>query len=307
MKRPLVHVGLHRTGSSWFQRKVLDGRDGRPRNAVQDRSVSTAKLVLPRDLDFDPGATRGWLADAFARSEAEGSPPVISNERFSGNPAAGWHDAERTAHRLHDVAPQARILLIVREQEDLLRSIWRQQVRIGSICSLEDFLRPLEVGDHRLPAFDPEFLRFDRYVGLLDEIFGRDSVLVLPFELLRRDMVDYLGRIESFSGFAFPPPAPGGPVYASPPHLECDVRRRMNLLTTRSSLHRSPPFPWAASLGNRVASIFGRMATRRGEARRTRRARRLIDARLADLDLETSNRRLAERTGIDLGGLGWRV
>ena len=130
------------------------------------------RIVLPRDLDFDPTPTSTWLAEAFARSEAEGSPPVISNERFSGNPAAGWHDAERTAQRLHQVMPQARILLVVREQEDLLRSIWRQQIRIGSICSLEDFLRPLEIGDHRLPAFDPDFLRFDRYVGLLDDIFG---------------------------------------------------------------------------------------------------------------------------------------
>ena len=99
MTRPLIHLGLHRTGSTWFQRNVLDGREGRPGHTFSDRAETTARIVLPRDLDFDTAATRRWIRDRITEAGDRGTPVIISNERFSGNPAAGWFDAERTVHR----------------------------------------------------------------------------------------------------------------------------------------------------------------------------------------------------------------
>lgn len=305
MTRPLIHLGLHRTGSTWFQQHVLDGRDGRPSNTLPDRAESTARIVLPRDLDFDAESTRRWIRERITESEDRGSPVVISNERLSGNPAAGWNDAERTATRLATIVPEARILLVVREQHALVRSIWLQQIRIGGISGIEDFLRPLEPGDHRLPTFDPRFLEFDRYVDLLDRIFGREDVLVLPFEGLRDDHTRHLARIADFAGMKFPPPPDTGPVFPAPSLLEAAVLRRVNLLAVRSSLHRAPPFPRLASTGRRLARTVGRSATTSGEARRGRRIERIIRTRLADLRLGSSNRRLSSRLGIDLAALGW--
>lgn len=305
MTRPLIHLGLHRTGSTWFQRHVLDGRDGRPTNTLADRAETTARIVLPREMDFDADGTRRWIRDRIARSADRDSPVIISNERFSGNPAAGWSDAERTVHRLAELIPEARVLLVVREQHALVRSIWLQQIRIGGISGIEDFLRPLDRGDHRLPAFDPRFLRFERFVDVLDRAFGGRNVLVLPFEGLRDDPGRHLGRIEEFSEIAFPPPADVGPVFAAPSLLEAAVLRRVNLLAVRSSLHRAPPFPRLAGPGRRLARVAGRIATDSGEERRRARIDRSIRARLATLDLAASNRRLASRIGIDLGALGW--
>ena len=305
MTPPLVHLGLHRTGSTWFQTRVLDGRDGRPVNACADRAESTRRLVLARDLDYDPSSTRDWAAEAFARAAREGHAPVMSNERFSGNPAAGWNDAERTARRIADAIPDAKVLLVVREQVDLLRSIWLQQIRIGGICGIEDFLRPPEPGDHRLPVPDPSFLMFDRYVDLLDEAFGRDRVLVLPFEMLRSDTGAFLARVAAFSGIPMPPPADAGPVYAAPSLLWSAVMRRVNLLSCRTSLHRAPPFPSLHGPGKRLAGLADRLATARGERRRRARATSAIRQRLASLPLVDSNRRLGERLSLDLADFGW--
>jgi len=305
--RPLVHIGLHRTGSTWFQKVVLDGQDGRPVNATQDRAESTARIVLPRELDYDHEATRAWILECLDRSAEQGHAPVISNERFSGNPAAGWHDAERTATRLARLLPDARILLVVREQKALLTSMWLQQIRIGGICGIEDFLRPASRGDHRLPVPDMRFLEFDRYVSLLDDLFGADSVQVMPFEKMKANPEEHLRRLEMFSGIPFPPPRDNHPVYAAPPFLEAAVLRRMNLLTTRSSLHRAPPFPSLEPLGRRIASVISRMATTSGENRRRARTHDAIDRMLSDIDIESSNRSLGERIGIDLDEIGWRT
>jgi len=303
--RPLIHLGLHRTGSTWFQQHVLDGRDGRPPGTLPDRAETTARIVLPRELDFDALATRRWMQEEIDRATNRGSPVVISNERFSGNPAAGWCDAERTVHRLADLVPDARILLVVREQHSLVRSIWLQQIRIGGISGIEDFLRPLDRGDHRLPAFDPRFLEFDRFVDLLDRVFGGQNVLALPFEGLCDDPVGHLERIEAFSEIPLPAPPETGPVFAAPSLLEAAALRRVNLLAVRSSLHRAPPFPRLAGPGRRLAHVLGRVATEAGENRRGRRIDRIIRSRLADLDLAASNRRLSSRLDMDLAGFGW--
>ncbi len=307
MTAPLIHLGLHRTGSTWFQTRVLDGCDGRPVNAVPDRAESTARLVLTRDLDFDADATRNWLDGRFREAIDSGSPPILSNERLSGNPAAGWHDFESTMTRLVAVAPTARILMVVREQHDLARSIWLQQVRIGHPAGVEDFWRPAAIGDHRLPVPDPGFLRFDRTVEHLDRVFGRDRVLVLPYELLRRDARAFLARITAFSDIPLAPPSNEEPVFAAPTTLEAAVLRRVNRWSVRSSLNRSPSWPGLESAGRRLAAIVGRRATRSGERRRHDRIARTIEDRLRGLDFAASNRRLADRLDIDLEELGWPV
>lgn len=304
MTTPLIHIGLHRTGSTWFQTRALDGLDGRPVNAVPDRAESAKRIVLTRDIDFDATEVRAWLSDAFDRAAHEGSAPVLSNERFSGNPAGGWHDFEQNMQRLAEVVPDGRVLAVIREQGDLLRSIWLQQVRIGHPAGIEDFLRPPAPGDHRLPVVDPAFLRFDRMVAHLDEVFGPDRVLVLPYELLREDPATFLGRIESFSGIEFPAPDPGR-VFAAPSLLEAGLQRWSNLLSSRSSLHRAPPFPSLEPTGRRLSAMVGRWASHGGEQRRRARVDAVIEARLAGLDLRGSNRRLSARIGLDLATMGW--
>lgn len=305
MIAPLIHIGLHRTGSTWFQTRVLDGRDGRPVNAVPDRAESTARLVLARDLDFDFDETRHWLEAQFQKAKESGSASVLSNERLSGNPAAGWHDFEPTIARLSALAPTARFLMVVREQHDLARSIWLQQVRIGHPAGARDFWRAAARGDHRLPVPDPGFLRFDRVVEYLDRIIGRERVLVLPYELLRQDASDFLARISAFSGIHFPAPLDVGPVFAAPTTLEAAVLRRVNRWSVRSSLNRAPAMPWLEAPGRRLARFAGRCATSAGERRRRARIAAVVESRLDGLGLAESNRRLSSRLGIDLGRLGW--
>lgn len=304
MTPPLIHLGLHRTGSSWFQSRVLDGCDGRPRNAIE-REESSRRLVLTRDMDFDAEAMRDWVGSHLEEATARDGHAVLSNERFSGNPSGGWFDAERVAERLAEVVPGARVLLVVREQRSWLRSIWLQYVRIGGVASIAGYLEPPVRGDHRLPVPDLGFARFDRYVDHLDGLFGRDRVLVLPYELLRRSPEAYLDRISNFSDIPLPAPSPGPAVYASPSTLECGVLRRINLLATRSSLNRGAPFPRLERAGRRLASAIGRFATRGGEARRLHRLHATVESLLDLPAIGESNRRLAARMEQPLAEFGY--
>jgi hypothetical protein len=305
----LLHLGLHRTGSTWLQQRVFDGRDGRPTPIVPDRAESARRIVLAREEDFDADAVRRWLADRLDAVRNAGGVPVLSNERFSGNPHSGWFDAQRTFDRLAAVLPEAKVLLVLREQRDLVRSLWLQYVRIGGPASLRDYLRAPEHGDHRAPCFDPSFLRFDRLVESLDRRFGRDRILAIPYDRLRRDPRDFLDRIGAFLGTPIPiPDRPDERVYASPGFVAASLQRRVNFWCVRSTLHRAPPLPSPslARLSGAAASIAARVASPLLEASRRRAAAALVDARLAEVPgLRESNAHLAKRIGEDLGSLGW--
>lgn len=307
----LLHLGLHRTGSTWLQQRVFDGRDGRPTPMVPDRAESARRIVLAREEDFDADELRRWLAERVESVWRAGGVPVLSNERFSGNPHSGWFDAQRTFDRLAEVLPEAKVLLVLREQRDLVRSLWLQYVRIGGPASLRDYLRAPDPGDHRAPCFDPSFLRFDRLVESLDRRFGREQVLAIPYDRLRRDPRDFLARIGAFLGTEIPPPEHAeAKVYASPGFVAASLQRRVNLWCVRSTLHRAPPLPSPrlARLSGVLASVAGRLASPLLESSRRRAAAALVEARLAEVPgLRESNARLAERIGEDLRGFGWMV
>jgi hypothetical protein len=307
----LLHLGLHRTGSTWLQQRVFDGRDGRPTPMVPDRAESARRIVLAREEDFDADELRRWLAERVESVRRAGGVPVLSNERFSGNPHSGWFDAQRTFDRLAEVLPEAKVLLVLREQRDLVRSLWLQYVRIGGPASLRDYLRAPDPGDHRAPCFDPSFLRFDRLVESLDRRFGREQVLAIPYDRLRQDPRDFLARIGAFLGTEIPPPEHAeAKVYASPGFVTASLQRRVNLWCVRSTLHRAPPLPSPrlARLSGVLASVAGRLASPLLESSRRRAAAALVEARLAEVPgLRESNARLAERIGEDLRGFGWMM
>lgn len=305
----LVHLGLHRTGSSWLQQRVFDGRDGRPTPVVPDRSESARRIVLARDDDFDATEVKCWLAERIDAIADRGGVPVLSNERFSGNPHSGWFDAERTIDRLSEVVEDPRVLVVLRRQEDLIRSLYLQYVRIGGPAGLAAYLQPPDPGDHRAPGFDPAFLRFDQLLDRLDRTFGRDRVLGLPYELLARNPQAFLDRIGAFAGTRIV--APGDArrrVYGSPGFVEAACRRRLNFWCTRSTLHRAAPFPSpvlavpADLLARTLQVAIGPFL----EGVLSRRATRRIDARIAAYGgYREGNRRLGERLGMDLADLGW--
>ena len=222
---------------------------------------------------------------------------MLSNERLSGNPAAGWNDFEPTIDRLVALAATARIpwsfasstTSPVRSGFSRSASVTRPASRISGAC---------RDGDHRLPVRTrASSLRSSRRPSGSSR--GARTRAVLPYELLRRDAgscpesrlsaasrCPALGRETGLRGLARGRRAPSceslvGPQFPQPrpawrtredrsarPHSLDDVLPRGRTATSRSDRrdHRGSPRP---------------------------------------LDLPSSNRRLADRLGVDLEAAGW--
>ena len=92
---PLVHVGYHKTGTTWFQTRFFDDSSSGFLLPWSRADQIDEWIVLPKQLHFDPAAARAHFENGLSRARAEGRIAVISHERLSGNCIAGARQRSR--------------------------------------------------------------------------------------------------------------------------------------------------------------------------------------------------------------------
>jgi hypothetical protein len=100
------------------------------------------------------------------------------------------------ADRIREAIPGAHVLVVFREQQEMIASLYFQYVRRGGSCKLREYVRTPE--DRKVPLFDPRVLEYDRIVGYYRDRFGPDRVLALPYEAFRSDPRSFVSSILDF-------------------------------------------------------------------------------------------------------------
>ncbi len=302
----LLHIGLHKTGTSWLQDVVLPDAGNRLR-AVGQRYEPRRDIVWPHPYHFDAAALHAKYAPLLATVEAEGGIPVISDERLSGNPHSGGHDTRMLVDRLADLFAGARVLIVLREQRAILYSIYDEFVRSGGALDIQDFLAPPT--RHVTPWFRAEYLMFDRLIAHVQQRFGRERLLVLPYERLRADAEGFQRAIFAFAGDADARPAPADVgVNRGRRAAHLAIERRLNLFRVRDDSNAYSPLAsrrlsWPI---HRMTVALAALVPGRVDGAIERRIRQAIE-RFCAGRFEASNRATMERTGLDLGALGYAV
>lgn len=313
MSAPLIHIGYHKTGSSWLQKFVFRRADA-GFGALGKTFDSPLKqlLVIPNPLDFDPEAVCTALVPQLERIEAKGLRGVVSSERLAGHPFSGGYDSKELATRLQRVFPAGRVLIVIREQRAVILSSYKQYVKAGGPASLTDYLNPPERGRERVPMFDFGHYAYDRLIALYQELFAPDRVRVALYEQLAGDPRAFVEGIAEFAGVAVAPEVLAA-LPAERPNLASRgsavaLRRRSNQLFRRTDINPAPLLGATAleRPADRVVGAIDRLAP--GALART------LDGRLRDLvALEVgeryreSNRRTALLTGLDLAAAGYQT
>lgn len=191
----LLHVGYHKTATSWMQQRLFVPEHGF--RQVARHAEAWKHVVGVHGLTFDPQPMR----DAIRRGMSDlrdGEVPVVSSEILSGHPFFGGMSSDVFAHRLKEIAPEARILISVRHQRRMLASVYMQYLSRGGTVSPEIFF----AGDPDLGfyGFRPEHFEYHRLVGLYQELFGAENVHVVAQESLAQDMDAASLGIARFAG-----------------------------------------------------------------------------------------------------------
>ena len=311
-EKTLVHIGYHKTGTTWLQNYVFNNREFGFVSPMPTKDMMDL-IVLPNALDFLPDVSEAGITRFLRSHEIEDLTPVFSNERFSGHPHSGGYDSSMIADRLRTLFPGAGILICIREQKKVILSCYNQYIKKGGAISISSYLN---VSDRtRVPLFDFRHFMYHRLIDYYQKIFGRDRVLVLPYELFTQDSFDYVSRIIEFANQQ--------PRHVSPDELparnwsnrsitgfELEIRRLMNFTVGyRNSINQFSILPMKKQrtdlLFEQVRKLHPIIPASLSRAIMTSletKVSRLVGSRYCE-----SNRMTSELIGLDLSLLGYQT
>lgn len=184
--QPIVHIGYHKTATTWFQTSVYPTS---PSHRWIPRRQVWRALLDPPGTRFDPVEAHDLLYEAD-----DGRPVAICEENLSGYiHNGGLHGflAPAVAKRIKAVLPDAKIVIFVRSQAQMIAACYAQYVRGGGTHGLDRYLFPeryhrgAQGKRFKIPRFSFDHFEYDRLVSIYDAHFGRENVHVYAYETMR--------------------------------------------------------------------------------------------------------------------------
>mgnify|MGYP005842726797 CR=1 FL=1 len=303
----LVHIGYHKTATSWLQNVIFDDPACGYQSILSFPEIQDL-LVLPNALDFDKDYARHEISKHIQSVGQEGMVPVITSERLSGNPHSGGYDSLELAFRLHATLPHSKVLIVIREQTSMILSSYKQHIRMGGRCSLRGYLKQARFAG-RIPLFQYKHFEYDRLLGAYLRLFGDSKVLIIPHELLVLNPDAFITKLNEFSeskGGENPAASRRSNVGLS--MLSTGMKLGLNRLGARNPNDPcgSLRIPGYNQILITSLAWADRITPKCIRQSMDQAAKRVIAADAGHRYLE-SNRRTADMTGIDLGEFGYQV
>jgi len=232
MTQFVIHVGPHKTGSTYLQGAFALLRPQLAERGIHYPSVwgEEAHHELYDALRTDPNPT---LEAQFADLRAAGHATVlISGEGLSVAPPPA------VAHLRRLIGPDApvRVVFYTRAWADLLPSQWKQAVKGGVTTTLPEFLFRRLVN----PA-SQHYVNFGFKLRILAKVFGKDAIRIVAYDQVvaaKQDLFSHFAG--AFLGLPDQPAPALPPANVSPSTADIEVIRA---LAVRESAQRNGPIP----------------------------------------------------------------
>jgi len=201
----VIHPGFIKTGTTSLQDFLFFAHPrihalGHPHRAGVDARISQALRAI-EGFDDDPQSLRDALAAALDACP-DGCVPVLSDETLTADPRL----TASVARRLHHHFPQARILFIIRRQEDMIRSFYGRhgRVLVNVPAPYTDrhvrFAAWLEHAWRNRPAGVLGVADYQRTIEIYRVLFGTERIAVLPLEHWKTDPGAFADRLSAILG-----------------------------------------------------------------------------------------------------------
>lgn len=210
--RPIVdviHVGFPRTGTTWVQSNLLPNIDefaciGKPYLVSFAFRELLNYFVSVDDFDFSPQFFQSAFQQEIEKHGNFFAPDkrrIISFELLSGELYSGW-DAKRLIDRIWNTFGAPQIIVTIREQRDIIESLYRYYISGGGSLHLRDFL--YKRNSPAVDVFGKEWLfnkfQYHKYITYCYEKFGKERVTVIPFEWLKTEPPRFAQRFLAACG-----------------------------------------------------------------------------------------------------------
>lgn len=300
---PLYHIGFHKTATSLLQNNYFKEAHG---YHPVDRVSLLSLFVQKFGAGYLTVAEKTALQDSKIAADKAGHVLVLSHERLLGYPSSGAYDRLAILRRLKQASPDAKIMVVIREQKSWLYSMWKQTLIDGDHRSLKAFLQQQHRYDptRRIPGFNDAVIDYLELHETLVAEFGSANVLMIPFEHLRKSPDSFYAAIQKFSGAQGPTSPPyNEQVNTSKSIFHLLVMRGLHRLVFRTTLSPCGIIPTHGFIGKGVYQLTLRVlrildyVTILNFRAKTHKA---VIARHCDEKFTRQNIELSKRLGRDL-------
>ncbi|BDG71940.1 hypothetical protein [Roseomonas fluvialis] len=229
MTRVVIHIGSHKTGTTYLQRGFValrpDLRAAGIDYPVQWQDHLHGHHSLVRLLAAGDAETPARLAVLAGEAGHGGRALLLSSENFEDIEAAA---IGRLASALH--GHQVEIVYFLRRWQGLVPSAWQEAVKQGGSETFPQFLLA-----HMLRLADSPLLNPGITLGRFAEAFGRQAIRLVAYDRLVEQGEELLGFfLRAVLGVAVAPPEQAGRINRALPPADVEIIRALNAAAQRS-------------------------------------------------------------------------
>lgn len=185
MSKVVFHIGYHKCGSTYLQKRIFPHLKGA---AYINRTDYSAALNEYHPGGLSPPVRRmSEIATCYDEKKI-----IFSFEELLGNFHNAGMSGYFTQKIIEDISsefPDAKILLVIRNQLAILPSLYSQFVKEGGSCTFRDFVHSGETDyNFRHPRFRLEHYRYDLMIERLRSKFGDRLYVLLAEDLFNGDL-----------------------------------------------------------------------------------------------------------------------
>ncbi|HRO74655.1 MAG TPA: sulfotransferase [Crocinitomicaceae bacterium] len=189
MTQTIIHIGFPKTGSTflqgYFENNPLFYHDrNRFLNYYQTGNIDET-VIRQTALNFDV-LSEETLAIWAGKSTDDFKTYNIKYDIRK--------QQQKVAQQLYQLYPNAKILIVTRNYSSLIKALYSQNLFGGNYRSLKRFLKEDTDGISYL-------FNYDYVINCYQQLFGKENVIILPFEFLQENPKGFLNHIEHVFDF----------------------------------------------------------------------------------------------------------
>ncbi len=187
--KTFIHIGCHKAGSTFVQEELLQKLKNIKPITFFNKNEYLEKEFLYisqcADIYYENN-----VEQVISKYYQKFEDIFISAEGLSGNGYnvfTGGFLIESIAKRLHNIFPDGKILIIIRNQKDAIESYFKDDVKYGYLGDFQSWF------NWRLNTCQLNYFKYFQLIKTYQNIFGKEKVKVMLFENLFD--LDYLKNI----------------------------------------------------------------------------------------------------------------
>ncbi len=186
MSKKLIHIGYPKAGSTYLQNWFYAHPDIRFTHngfAGFENITELCKFSCDNDhLYFKYFAISSEMLSVWFKLDGVGiNPRPFDIKQYQ----------KKISCLLKQIFPDSKLLIVTRGYEGTLKSFYSEYIKYGGHYYFDEYLKVFG------PMFE-EYLDYNYIITLYEENFGKENLLVIPFEMLRDDALKFIRQIEDF-------------------------------------------------------------------------------------------------------------